>query len=103
MDYAMQTVADELNQRWLLMFEALARGEDLPPGVRLRTEGLMEALVLSGVASEAELQATMDARHVEVFGDSIAAIFGDDWRVLFPFPQIPAVARRAPVYPSTKD
>ena len=33
------------------------------------------------------------------FGESL----GEDWREVFPFPQVPAMAHRAPVYPSTRD
>jgi len=99
----MQAVVDELNRRWRSMFEALSRGDDLPPGPRLRAEGMMEALVLAGAASEAELRAAMAACHQDAFGETIAATFGEDWATLFPFPQIPALAQRAPVYPSTKD
>ena len=34
---------------------------------------------------------------------TIGEAFGADWEAFFPFPQIPAMARRAPVYPSTRD
>ena len=99
----MHVILDELRQRWRAMFSALARGEDLPPGRRLRAEGMMEAAVLAGLATEEELKAAMDACYREACGCGLAEAFGDDWASFYPFPQIPAVARRAPVYPSTAD
>ncbi len=99
----MDTVQDELRRRWLQMFTALANGEDLSPGRRLRAEGMAEAAVLFGLASEAGLDALMDQCYQDAFGRALADDFGDDWRALAPFPENPAVARRAPVYPSTSD
>ena len=90
----------EIQCRWTDMFTALAAGEDVPPGKRLRCEGLMEAAVLVGAASAHDLSEAMDDCYREAFGRSLAADFGADWQALFPFPQIPAMARRAPVYPS---
>lgn len=93
----------EIRKRWTAMFEALAAGEDLPPGQRLRAEGMMEAAVLAGEASQEAVTAAMEECYRAAFGRSLAAEFGDDWRDFFPFPQIPAMARRAPVYPSTSE
>lgn len=99
----MNPIVEELTRRWQLMFGNLERGDDLPPGLRLRTEGMMEAAVLLELASEEELQTHMAASYEQVFGRSLGADFGADWATFFVFPQIPAMARRAPVYPSTKD
>jgi hypothetical protein len=99
----MTVLLNELATRWQDMFHALAAGEDLPPGRRLRTEGLMEAAVLLGLATEEELLAAMDGCYQAAFGCSLGQDFGKDWCVFYPFPVIPAVARRAPVYPSTRD
>lgn len=99
----MNAVMLELNRRWDEMFAALARGDDVPPGQRLRAEGMMEALVLQQAASENELVVAMDARYEAAFGRRIAADFGEDWRAFYPFPQIPAMGTRAPVFPSTRD
>lgn len=99
----MQVLIEELTRRWRQMFDALAAGDDLPPGSRLRAEGMMESLLLLGSSGEAELDAAMDACYQAAFGRSLAADFGEDWREFYPFPQIPAVARRAPVFPSTSD
>ena len=93
---------EELEQRWHAMFSALQCGEDLPPGQRLRAEGMMEALVVAG-SSAAEVVAAMDTVYQQVFGCDLASQFGTDWAEFYPFPQIPAVGRRAPVYPSTPD
>jgi len=93
----------ELESRWQRIFSALAAGDDVSPGLRLRTEGLMEAAVLAGHGSPAQLSQQMGACYQLAFGRSLAQDFEPDWQVFFPFPQIPAMAKRAPVYPSTKD
>ena len=85
------------------MFAALAGGGDAPPALRLRAEGMMEALVLLDVATAIDLTAIMDERYQTAFGRTIAEDFGEDWQEFYPFPQIPAMGKRAPVYPSTHD
>jgi hypothetical protein len=99
----MQVLETELEQRWRAMFSALAAGDDVSPTQRLRTEGMMEAAVLMSVATPESLTGAMDRCYQSVHGRSIAEDFGEDWQVFFTFPQIPAMATRAPVYPSTKD
>ena len=96
-------VLSELQTRWRDMFAALAAGDDLPPGPRLRTEGMMEAALLQQLATEEELLGAMQDCYQTAFGRSLAADFGEDWRDFYPFPQIPAMAARAPVFPSTAD
>ena len=93
----------ELLSRWRSMFEVLANGGEVTPTRRLRTEGLMEALVLLGIADSQQLQAALANCYHEVFGETLNARWGEDWMDLFPFPQIPAFGERAPVYPSSKD
>ena len=85
------------------MFTALAAGDDVPPSLRLRAEGLMEAALLTGLASPEEVDASMDDCYRQAFGQGLAEDFGEDWRGFYPFPQIPAMGLRAPVYPSTRD
>jgi hypothetical protein len=99
----MQVLETELELRWRDMFTALAAGDDVPPARRLRAEGMMEAAVLLGIASADELVQSMDRCYRAAFGRGLAESFGDDWQDFFPFPQIPAMAQRAPVYPSTPD
>lgn len=99
----MAILQDELDRRWRDMFAALAAGGDVSPGQRLRTEGVMEAAVLTRETSADDLLSAMNDCYLVCFGHSIAADFGDDWQAFYPFPQIPAVGRRAPVYPSTSD
>jgi hypothetical protein len=100
---AMVPLIVELERRWQEMFRQLRDGLDVPPAQRLRTEGLMEAAALLDPGSESRLQAAMDTAYRQVFGRDLAADFGDDWQDFYPFPQIPAVGQRAPVYPSTAD
>ncbi|MEH6589949.1 MAG: hypothetical protein V7746_06840 [Halioglobus sp.] len=99
----MNAIEMELQKRWRQMFTALASGDDSPPSERLRAEGMMEAAVLTGEASVAVLQSAMSAVYIEVYGHSMESNFGEQWREFFPFPQIPAMANRAPVYPSTAE
>lgn len=99
----MRELLVELERRWQAMFSALAFGDDLPPAARLRTEGMMEAATLLGAATQEELDAALSRLYAGAFGYAPETEFGDDWRDAFPFPQIPAMARRAPVYPSTAD
>lgn len=99
----MNLIVVELEKRWEDMFAALAAGDDLPPVQRLRAEGLMEAAVLAGEASEEQVTESMGRCYQAACGRTLEQDFGGDWRDFYPFPQIPAVARRAPVYPSTPD
>lgn len=99
----MQVLEAELERRWRAMFAALAAGDDLPPAQRLRAEGMMEAAVLLQLTTAAALTAAMQRCYRAAFGRGIEDDFGGDWQAFFPFPQIPAMARRAPVVPSTRD
>ena len=99
----MELLLDELRQRWTAMFAALAAGDDVPLSLRLRAEGMMEAVFMSGQATIEELDRAMDECYRGAFQRAIAGDFGADWREFYPFPQIPAVGKRAPVYPSTRD
>ena len=99
----MDALTTELIERWSRMFAALAGGGDVPPALRLRAEGMMEALVLLNMATASELTTTMDEHYQCAFGRSIAEDFGEDWQEFYPFPQIPAMGRRAPVFPSTRE
>ena len=93
----------ELQRRWQAAFATLARGDDLPPGQRFRMEGMMESAALLEPGSNAEITAAMATVYRREFGKSLAQDFGPDWQQFYPFPQIPAVMKRAPVYPSTTD
>ena len=99
----MHKLIDSIDQRLQALLSQLAAGLDAPPGQRLRLEGLMEAAVLADIASEAELRALLEARYREAFGRTLEDDLGEGWQSFFPFPQVPAMARRAPVYPSTRD
>ena len=94
-----QQALEELQQRWRFIFTSLVAGGEVPPSVRLRTEGMMETLVLMELATAAELQDAMASCYQQSYGEGLPT----DWRELFPFPQVPGFGRRAPVYPSTSD
>ncbi len=99
----MNILLETIDRRLADLLAQLAAGLDAPPGQRLRLEGLMEAAVLLEIAAEAELVALLETRYRDAFGHSPGEDLGEDWQSFFPFPQIPAMARRAPVYPSTRD
>ena len=89
----------EVRRRWGAIFDALAGGGEAPPALRLRAEGMMEALALLELATAEELQDAM----AEVYEASYGEPLPPDWRELFPFPQVPGFGRRAPVYPSAPE
>ena len=99
----MSALLTELESRWQKLFSALAGGSDAAPGLRLRTEGLMEAALLSGAATAEQLSTQMAASYLEAFGHSLEQTFGNDWQDFFPFPHIPAMEKRAPVSRCAKD
>ncbi|MGB1139643.1 MAG: hypothetical protein ACPG1A_02020 [Halioglobus sp.] len=99
----MEPLLAEVKRRLEQMFAALAGGADVAPTHRLRTEGLMEAALLAELADEEQIDSLLADCYHAAFGSELGVDFGADWRAFHPFPQIPAVGRRAPVYPSTKD
>ncbi len=99
----MDALLEEIRTRLRQLLDGLARGDDAPPGQRLRLEGLQEAAVLVGAATPLQLDAELERVYREVFGRELTRDFGADWREFYPFPQVPAVGRRAPVHPSTAD
>jgi hypothetical protein len=99
----MNPLREELERRWQQMLERAVAGDDLPPALRLRAEGLMEALVLTGAEEPATLSAAMADAWQEALGEPLAATLGEDWESVHPFPAIPFYQARAPVVPSTND
>lgn len=99
----MGVLESEIRQRLKEQFHLLARGDDAPPGPRYRLEGLMEAAVISGEVKKEALRALVAQMHQDIFGEAIEVRLGEDWEQWHPFPQIPAFAARAPVFPSTSD
>lgn len=99
----MDTLAEAVEERLVALFQRLHGGDDAPPAMRLRLEGLLEAAVLQGELTEASADVLIDAVHRQVFGEGLAARLGDGWRGAHPYPELPVFARRAPVSPSTGD
>lgn len=97
----MERIIAELQSRWEDMYCALERGEDVAPARGLRAEGMMEAAVLAGIATPAELDRLLEDCCRRCTGRTLAESLGDDWRRFHPFPELPLWMRRAPVYPST--
>ena len=99
----MSPLLTEIHARWQQMFKSLVSGDDVAPSLRLRTEGLMEAAVIAQLASAEQLTTQMEGSYQQWYENSLPSDHGEDWQDFFPFPQIPAMAKRAPVYPSTAD
>ena len=89
--------------RWQEIFSRLEAGDVVPPTLQLRAEGIMEAAVAAGEVNESQVLDAMERVHRQVRGVNLSGQLGEGWRQLYPFPQITAVAHRAPVYPSTAD
>ena len=103
MSHTLSTAESLLLQRWQEIFRALRDGADVPPGQRLRAEGMMEAVVLLGISPSETVSAQMAVCYAQVFGQTLEQQWGEHWAQLFPFPQIPGFMQRAPVRPSTRD
>ena len=98
-----QLLLNAIRQRTVALFERVAAGDDATPGWVLRLEGMREAAVLSGAATEDELQAGMAAIFQTVFGAEVTQRLGPDWQERHPFPELPLFMDRAPVSPGTGD
>lgn len=96
-------LSEEIARRWQDMLEAVAAGQDIPPGQRWRTEGLMESLVLLGARDGDALQQAMADAYAEALGRSLEDDLGASWREDYPFPEIPFFQRRAPVHRGGRD
>ena len=99
----MKPLQTEIEMRLLALYQALAQGEDCPPGVQLRIEGLMEGAVISGECVQDAIDALLATCYQRTTGKALSITFGEDWRVFYPFPQIPVRASRAPVFPTTSE
>ena len=93
----------ELHGRLAYLLHSLADGDDAPPALRFKTEGVAEAGLALGLVSAAELATLLDAIYREGCGATIgerfpypveACIDAARTRVTLPF-----AMRRAPVYP----
>ena len=89
-----------------LMDKLLARaqeGHDIPPALKYRLEGMMDAARICGLASEGELRALYAQRYETRMSLSLASALGGDWEKEYPFPTLPLYTKRAPVVPTTAD
>lgn len=93
----------EIEHRLSQILQQLKAGQDCPPSMQLRLEGLMEAAVICGASDEAKEQERFERLYRTVYEHPVAHDVGDDWRAFFDFPSLPLFARRAPVVPSTSD
>ena len=93
----------ELRARLACLLRSLAAGDDAPPALRFKAEGVAETGLALGLVSAQELAALLDAIYREGCGASIgerfpypaaACIDAARTRVTLPF-----AMRRAPVHP----
>ena len=111
MDPLLQCIED----RYVALLRRLGAGDDAPPAMQLRLEGLLEAAVLTGTMDEASLDAWLEDLHQRERGCSLGGDLCTDhranhsadlrpgWRRAYVFPALPLFAARAPVSPSTGD
>lgn len=92
----------EIETRLVEALERLAAGDDLPPAMRLRLEGLCEAAVLVGAADTRQIDALLETKARDLRGVDLRELLGPDWRAMHPFPELPIFMDRAPVSPSVK-
>jgi hypothetical protein len=98
-----QLLLDAIETRCRDLLGRLAEGGDLPPGPRLRLEGMLEAARICGYLEADTWAQQLEQWHRDALGCSIAERAGGDWRRQHPFPQLPLYMARAPVSPSTPD
>lgn len=94
---------EQLSSCWSEIFSRLRQGLDVSPSMRLRTEGMMQMHVFLDLDNEDDVSALMCRAYETAGYASLEQEWGADWQTLFPFPQIPGFAGRAPVEPSTSD
>lgn len=98
----MNDLITEIETRLATALERLAAGDDLPPSLRLRLEGLCEAAVIVGAVDAQEIDALVEAQMKSLRGVDLRDALGADWRAMHPFPELPVYMDRAPVSPSAK-
>ena len=99
----MNPLLQQIEARFTEVLTRIGNGDDVPPSMALRLEGLLEAAEISGGADRRELDALLDAVHRRETGLGIEDRLGPQWRRLLPFPALPVFMDRAPVSPSTSD
>jgi hypothetical protein len=94
-----------LRARLGALLGALAAGDDAPPALRYKAEGLAEAGLALGLVSAPELAALLDAVYTECCGAPVAELFPFDASACVDAVQqrvsLPFAMRRAPVHPGT--
>jgi hypothetical protein len=100
-----------IKQRLVLIFTAYQRGEDVSPAQLYRAEGVVEACCDLGLTTQDQALRLMDDTYQQVFNQPPPPMYknlgyknsgykqeGDKKGLAF---KIPALMKRAPVYPST--
>ncbi len=99
---AENALLNEIDWRLRQFFAGQRDGRNSSPASRYQIEGLLEAAVLTGSASEPELWLRLSTVYTEIFGAAPEQQFGSPWEN-GEFPAIPVCGVRAPVYPTTRD
>ena len=73
----MDAILQELASRWRGMYSSLEQGRDVPPGIGLRAEGMMEAAVICGAASAVQLDELLSTCYRECTGRALTTDLGE--------------------------
>lgn len=91
----MTDVAALIEQRLNKIFADYQSGQDVSPALRFATEGMMELALAAGLLTQKQLNSSLNNCYRRCFNNpaepSLVA------------PRIPALMKRAPVVPTTKD
>ncbi len=92
----------EVRERITAIFTDYHNGNDVPPGMRLRLEGFIQAGLRFALVDRSAVEKILVDTHQQVFGAPMPESFPsfDEADQIIP---IPPLMQRAPVYPSTKD
>ena len=96
MSSAQEILAREIGQRLDILLARLADGDDIPPGSRLRLEGMLESAVLVGSSME-ELRQQIRQCYRPYANIDVDSAAGESWVGHAPFPELPLFLPPAPV------
>lgn len=92
----------EIDRRLQQFFREQRDGSNSSPAARFELEGMLQAAVLIGSATERQLWQRLSNSFEAINGSALAPQFQNSWAD-GEFPALPVQGQRAPVYPTTKD
>ena len=88
-------VRQPIERRLLQIFGDYQAGRDVPPALRVTTEGMMELALAAGLLSQRQLD--------DCLNKAYSRCFQSEAEPPLRAPLIPVLMKRAPVVPTTKD